>query len=354
MKPFLFLQAIFLCAAVPGHCTVLHVPSQYSTIQAGINAAAAGDTVEVACGNYSERGIDMRAGICVRSESGTADCASIRAWGGPIFGCHDLEGNTIIEGFTLSCPEMGGICIESEGSALTILNCIFHDNRDRPPISCEESSTLALQGCLFSENSSTSYAAGIEGVNSSLVLTNCSFMDNYGFGTFECFWSSVSLTGCTFSGNASGPGSSIRAAESELTATGCTFSHDIDAWDGSIYIQDSSTASLVNCNITFNYAFGLRCDATSEATLTCCNIYGNHFDWEERIADQYGINGNISEDPLYCDPVNKDFTLQTCSPCRPFSPPNPECDLIGAWSVGCGGTPVQSASWGRIKALFRE
>jgi hypothetical protein len=47
-------------------------------------------------------------------------------------------------------------------------------------------------------------------------------------------------------------------------------------------------------------------------------------------AGQYGINGNISEDPLFCDPEAGDFTLHGDSPCAPYSAPNPECGLIGA------------------------
>ncbi len=89
--------------------------------------------------------------------------------------------------------------------------------------------------------------------------------------------------------------------------------------------------------------------------LICCDIYGNAgADWGDYVADQYGINGNICEDPLFCDPQNGDLTVQGCSPCAPFSPPNPECDLIGAWPIGCGGTPVDRMSWGAIKAMFKE
>jgi hypothetical protein len=88
-------------------------------------------------------------------------------------------------------------------------------------------------------------------------------------------------------------------------------------------------------------------------TLSCCDIYGNvGGDWVDYIASQYGINGNISEDPLFCDPENLDFTLHADSPCAPFTPPNPECDLIGAWPVGCGSTPTVATTWGQIKTLF--
>jgi hypothetical protein len=64
-------------------------------------------------------------------------------------------------------------------------------------------------------------------------------------------------------------------------------------------------------------------------------VYGNAGgDWVGCIADQYGVNGNFSADPLFCDPTHDDFTLAATSPCAPENSPG-ECGLIGAWPVGC-------------------
>ena len=70
------------------------------------------------------------------------------------------------------------------------------------------------------------------------------------------------------------------------------------------------------------------------ATLTCCDIYGNAGgDWVGCIADQYGINGNISEDPLFCDLPGGDLHLNENSPCA--APQQPTCGQIGALGIGC-------------------
>jgi hypothetical protein len=114
---------------------------------------------------------------------------------------------------------------------------------------------------------------------------------------------------------------------------------------------------LENTIIAFNdLGEAILCaDGNSSAHLTCCDLYGNEGgDWVGYIEDQYGINGNISEDPLFCDPESGDFTLHEDSPCAPFTPPNEECDLIGAWPVGCEPTAVRVGTWGAIKAMYRR
>jgi hypothetical protein len=91
----------------------------------------------------------------------------------------------------------------------------------------------------------------------------------------------------------------------------------------------------------------------SSVIMSCCDIFGNQGgDWIGTFADQYGHNGNICADPLFCDPENDDLTLGGDSPCAAEN--NPECGQIGAWPVGCGPTPAVEATWGGIKALFRE
>ncbi|RPJ41534.1 MAG: hypothetical protein EHM19_11710 [Candidatus Latescibacterota bacterium] len=73
------------------------------------------------------------------------------------------------------------------------------------------------------------------------------------------------------------------------------------------------------------------------------------------IREQYGVNGNFSADPLFCDAPLGDFTLAATSPCLPgHHPDGDDCDLVGALGEGCaGGTAVEQTSWGGIKSLFR-
>jgi hypothetical protein len=65
---------------------------------------------------------------------------------------------------------------------------------------------------------------------------------------------------------------------------------------------------------------------------------------------------NFQDDPQFCGtPENGNLFLQSDSPCAPGNTPIPipDCGLVGALQVGCGDTPVRSATWGAMKSLFR-
>ena len=48
----------------------VRVPQDQPTIAAGLAAAAAGDSVVIACGTYHERELRLRRGVTVRGETG--------------------------------------------------------------------------------------------------------------------------------------------------------------------------------------------------------------------------------------------------------------------------------------------
>jgi hypothetical protein len=60
------------------------------------------------------------------------------------------------------------------------------------------------------------------------------------------------------------------------------------------------------------------------------------------VADQYGINGNFSSDPYFCDLENGDLAIAEDSPCARDNS-GEACGLIGALGVGCASTPVAEA-----------
>jgi len=398
-----FLAAALLCAAAAGafgsaSAATWHVPSQCPTIQAGIDSAAYGDTVLVACGTYYEHDIfSTKDGVCLRSETGKPDCVTIDALGmGRVFhllgvgnfGIASIEGFTVTGGIApgSGLDELGG-GMYCDRSPVRIRRCVFLENSAwyrGGGVYCDQSGA-AFTDCVF-QNNSASLGGGAFLRSSSATLVRCEFLGNgegtsSGGGLIFLDSPSPSLTTCVFSQNHAGNSGALECDNSSPILTSCRFSNNYASSNAAIYLIRLSSPTLVNCTLADNdgsttggircregcfpvvqnsvIAFspsgaGVVCDANAGISLTCCDVFGNAGgDWVGSIADQYGVNGNISEDPLFCDPDNGNFYLQCGSPCAPFTAPNPECDLIGAWPVGCGGTATEGATWSSLKALYR-
>lgn len=341
------------------------------TIQAGIDSSVAGDTVLVACGVYFEHDIVMKSGICLRSETGHADCATIDAQGqSRVMYCAGIDSATRIEGLTITGGVARGDPPDNHGGGL-------YGMRSSP----------GLSNCIFEGNA----AGGTGGAmnwhdHSSPVVTNCVFLGNssHHAGAAYFQWlSSPTFIDCGFSGNSADWGGAITLSVGSCTFTNCTFSDNAATWGGGI-LCDNATVVLTNCTFFGNrahYIFGagINCSWSqvtvrntiiafstasrpvachdSEVRFSYCDVYGNAGgDWVGCIADQYGIYGNFSECPSFCHADADNFYLCDESPCAPGNHPHGyDCGLIGAWEVGCscGPSAAQPITWGSIKAMYR-
>jgi len=361
-----------------------NVPADAPTIQAGIDSASAGDTVLVACGTYYEHDLLMKSGITLRSETGLADCVTIDAETlGRVMFCNTLSSTTAIEGITFRDGLVTGEYPEDVGGGLRIhtcgflhlRNCTFLENTADRGGGCfcvsssptftdcvfeGNSATEALDtyggggmfcyagspsfsGCTFSSNTSVYHGGGLYFyVDCYPTMTDCYFISNSvtgagGAGIHSRQSSSLTLTGCVFWNNsASGNGGGFQGHyDSNATLTNCSFyGNSSGGGGGGVSLHQSSTVSLTNtiiaCSVVGEAIF---CEGGGAATFTCCDVHGNAGgDWVGCIAGQDTIDGNFSEDPLFCDAEAGDFHVAGESPCAG----QPGCGLIGAYNVGCG------------------
>ena len=347
------------------------------TIQAGIDSAFNGDEVVLADGTFTGEGnrdIDYHGkAIIVRSQSNDPGVCVIDCQGlGRGFDFHSDEGSeSVLEAVTItngSAPESygkgGGI--RCSGASPTLTNCTFSGNSARHGggMFCQDNphslTGPTLTGCTFSGNSAALAGGGMACWGPCATLTNCTFSGNsagvYG-GGMSCGLGSPTLTNCTFSGNNSGDeGGGMDCEEASPTLLGCTFSGNSAASAGGGMFLFDASATLTSCIIAFSADGAAISCYISTAILACCDIYSNaDGDWTFCIADQYGVDGNFSADPLFCDPDLGDFTLHSNSPCAPGNHPDgAACGLIGALGVGCGPTTAtEQTSWGEIKSMFR-
>lgn len=114
---------------------IIHVPAQYPTIQAGIDAASSGDTVEVAPDTYYEN-ITMMSGVVIQG-AGAGDDPSIHSiidGGGTdtVVTASAIDSAAKLDGFKITngSSSSGGGGMVNLSSAPTVTNCIMW--RDTP------------------------------------------------------------------------------------------------------------------------------------------------------------------------------------------------------------------------------
>ena len=190
MKKLLLCNLILISIAT---ATTLKVPSQYSTIQAAIDAASAGDTVLVADGTYTENLI-IDKDIKIISENG-AEKTIID--GGEIK--HVIEFNSsalttrdcVLDGFTItnggnangSSDEAGGGINVWDGSP-TLRNLIIKGNRREMwsggGIHVTNNANPLVEGCIIKENWAKEGGGGIDIWRASAEIRNCVISNNSG------------------------------------------------------------------------------------------------------------------------------------------------------------------------------
>ncbi len=273
----------------------LHVPGDYGTIQAAIDAAIDGDEVVIADGTYTgdgNRDLDFGGkAITVRSASGDPATCTIDCGGEECgFGFYNDEGpDSIVAGLTITngTNYYGGGGIYCVSSSPRLVNCRIVGNSSGSyggGIRCSASSPI-LEECTISGNWTKESGGGIYcyyGSNATLI--NCTISGNvaaeYYGGGIACYDdSSASLSNCTISGNsATSWGGGVFCLRSDPTLTNCTITENTSEVGGGVHCSDSSP-TLVNCVIVANRAIteggGVFAYSGASPIVSNCTISGN-------------------------------------------------------------------------------
>jgi FlgD Ig-like domain len=296
----------------------------FPDIQTALDMVWDGDIIELTDGTFTgenNRNLNYTGkAVTVRSQnSDPTTCIIDGEWEGFGFTFQTGEGAaSVLEGIMLTKFAVGGRggAISCIGASPTITNCV-------------------ISGC------DAYRGGGIFCHSASPLFTNCSVSGCdgiYAGGGVYCETGSAAVFSyCVIAHNLSDEkGGGLFTSNSDVELDHCTLEANSCQYGDGIVYADSGSITLTNTIISnSNYGPAVACVGTGTVTLACCDLYGNAGgDWTGCIAGQYGQDGNISEDPLYCPSGFDQYTLMYDSPCAEEN--NPTCGQIGARGIGCG------------------
>ncbi|MBN2272273.1 MAG: hypothetical protein JXN61_16805 [Sedimentisphaerales bacterium] len=328
---------------------LLHVPAEYATIQAAINAAYNGDQIEVATGIYYEA-INFNGKAVKLYSGGGPEVTTIDGTGHfHVVQCVSGEGpDTVLEGFTITGGNANGTGSDTYGGGMynyssspTVTNCIFQANRaaDRGGgMYNTNGSSPHVVGCVFTGNKGYVRGSGMCNWSSSPTVVNCTFIDNtetiYGGGMSNNY-SSPTVTNCTFRGNSAIHCGGMHNDWSSPTVTNSIFFNNAadvgyNGTSGGMGQSNYSFPKLTNCTFTGNVAYyggATRSTNDSAPILVNCILWGDTSNIDSEIAGPANVTysdirggwagaGNINADPLFKDPDLHVYRLSSsASPC---------------------------------------
>jgi len=361
MRLLLSLASLSLAVGSVGAVTK-RVPSQYGTIQAGINAASHGDTVLVADGIYTgtgNRDIDFGGKrIVVKSENGPDSCI-IDCQGSALdrhrgFYFHNSEDSTaVLAGFT--------ICngYQIEGGALYV---------------AWTSTSPTITANIIKANSADMAGGGISCYQSSPRIVDNQFIGNSGSsgGAISLAWANPLIHGNTFIGNSAQSGGAIdcSASSDAVISNNLIVRNTATAYDGGGIKCASSSPEIRNntiCSNVSGYSAAALSILSGNPTIRNTLIWANKplqvsvafssptIGYCDIQGSDSNADGNISEKPLFLDPHLGNYNVCSQSPCVDAGDPaiqdpdgsrsdigvffetHPECFVGNSWHVAVDG-----------------
>lgn len=341
-----FCAILVLFSFSQTEATVIHVPADSSTIQGGIDGALNGDTVLVAPNTYYEHINFNGKAILVRSETGASTTTISMVYQNiQLVRFENQEDSTsVLEGFRLENADVGSghpgaiSCIHSSP---TIRNCLFVNNTGTQggAIGCTDGSAPRILSNQFIANSAIGGGAIFLDSSSAEVSDNL-FLANSaanGGAIFCKDYANASIHYNLFKNNtASTWGGALYCFFDSSTILNNTLDSN-SAVNGSGIFNGSASSVIIENNIISNGSgSGLFSFAADLPVLSHNDV------WNNSGGDYSGCSpgpGDISADPLFCDPGSGNYYLHATSPCLGAGQAGAD---IGAFSIGCGRVTVTS------------
>lgn len=270
MKHLLCIFCLLILTQLPA--TIINIPSDQPTIQAGINEAVLGDTVLVQPGTYLENinfnGKSITVASLFLTSQDSTNITQTTIDGNQTGSCVTFESgensSSKLTGFTISNGTFnfgGGIyCYNSDPQ---ITNSILNNNNATfgGGVYCSQSSPI-LQDVTIAGNIASDKGGGLYCTNySNPELTNVTITYNsttithsYG-GGIACYDNSdLNIENSTISYNSARDGGGIFSSSSQLNLNNVTLASNSAITGGGVLCKDNSNMDLSSCLVSNNHA----------------------------------------------------------------------------------------------------
>jgi len=305
---------IFTCFT--GQADTIHVPADYTTIQAAINASDNGDTILAAPTVYRNSGNrDLDFGgrlITLRSEGGPEvtiiDCDGSESDNNRAFYFHTGESNSaIIDGFTIRDGySTSGGAVYCTNSDPMFVNCIFVNNEatDLGGAVTLWTSNAHFIDCVFENNISYSGGGICISTGSNPVIASCVFKYNQAYygGAINVNGNNIPLlTNCLIYSNHGTAGVAVYSSNGATPIfNNCTISDNTASYGSALHVYNS-IVTMVDSILWDNTTIEVDVQSGGPPVITYSNV--------EQTAGVYHGDGNINGDPQFVDPIIQEFQL---------------------------------------------
>ena len=341
-----FCVLVVLLSVNIAQATIIHVPAQQPTIQAGIYASVNGDTVLVAPGTYYEHINFNGKAILLKSEAGAESTTISKLYDGlslVLFSSGE-SANSILDGFTIQNAnnpnQSGGGIYCYQHSSPTIRNNIIKQNSANSGggIACYIYSSPVVENNTLIQNSASYSGGGIyldNRCNPSII--NNTFIRNAANnngGAIYCNYTSPTINGNVLIENTASCGAGIYCYNNSFPDIfNNTLDRNISSNWGSIVCQYNCAPHIKNTIVSNDLKYGVYSTDNSFPVITYSDI------WSNGSGNFFGCmpgQGCISSDPAFCDTTSDNYYLSGGSPCAGAGEGGVD---IGALGIGCGNLP---------------
>ncbi len=234
LSVFLFSQLAY------AEAKIIHVPKEYASIQEAIDAASAGDTIEVAAGKYYET-LELKAGVAVRSQGSESEHKD-----------HTAARRTTIDANGELKPVVEGADgAVIDGFTLTGLGKVNHHVPGHPHgIQCRGASAIIINNIVYNMGSTGIGSHVRDGKEAAPYIENNIVYSNLGLGIGNNHGSAATVIGnIVFANTETGIG--IRNGAHPLIADNIVYSN---GWVG-IGVRHGGFPTIIN-NKVYNNGIG--------------------------------------------------------------------------------------------------